>query len=281
MPTNLYLIRKQQLASVFEDTMAQIKQSEEWMIAIDYSIHNQQFIPASAIISISDVPKADKPANIIVSQLRSFEAAAQYIGKRTAVLNFASATNPGGGVEKGASAQEECLCRVSTLYPCLADQKMRASFYTPHRKNGNALHNDDIIYTPNVLVIKDDDHNPLSEPFSVDIISCAAPNLREKPNNAYNSGDGNKVQISDNELLALHEKRARKIFASAIANGVEVLILGAFGCGAFCNDPYVVARAYKNVLPDFAHYFHTIEFAIYCPPTDSINYDAFKSTILS
>ena len=92
MPTNLYLIRKQQLASVFEDTMAQIKQSEEWMIAIDYSIHNQQFIPESAIMSISNVPKADKPANIIVSRLRSFEAAAQYIGKRTAVLNFASAT---------------------------------------------------------------------------------------------------------------------------------------------------------------------------------------------
>ena len=279
MPTNLYLIRKQQLASVFEDTMVQIKQSEEWMSAIDYSIRNQQFIPESATISISDVQKADKPANIIVSQLRSFEAAAQYIGKRTAVLNFASATNPGGGVEKGASAQEECLCRVSTLYPCLADQKMRASFYTPHRKNGNTLHNDDIIYTPKVLIIKDDDHNMLATPFLVDVISCAAPNLREKPNNAYNSGDGNKVQISDNELLALHEKRARKIFASAIANGVEVLILGAFGCGAFCNDPYVVARAYKNVLPDFAHYFHTIEFAIFCNAKNIENYQVFLSII--
>ena len=279
MLTNQYLIRKQQLASVFEDTMAQIKQSEEWMSAIDYSIHNQQFIPESAIISISNVPKADKPANIIVSRLRSFEAAAQYIGKRTAVLNFASATNPGGGVEKGASAQEECLCRVSTLYPCLADQKMRASFYTPHRKNGNTLHNDDIIYTPKVLIIKDDDHNMLATPFLVDVISCAAPNLREKPNNAYNSGDGNKVQISDNELLALHEKRARKIFASAIANGVEVLILGAFGCGAFQNDPHIVAQAYKNVLPDFAHYFHTIEFAIFCNAKNIENYQVFLSII--
>ena len=173
MPTNYYYSRRQQLASVFEDTMDRIKQSLDFTNATNFSIHNQQFIPESAIISISDVPKADKPANIIVSRLRSFEAAAQYIGKRTAVLNFASATNPGGGVEKGASAQEECLCRVSTLYPCLADQKMRASFYTPHRKNGNTLHNDDIIYTPNVLVIKDDDHNLLSEPFSVDIISCA------------------------------------------------------------------------------------------------------------
>lgn len=279
MLTNQYITRRQQLASVFEDTMAQIKQSEEWMSAIDYSIHNQQFIPASAIISISDVPKVDKPANIIVSQLRSFEAAAQYIGKRTAVLNFASATNPGGGVEKGASAQEECLCRVSTLYPCLANQKMRDSFYTPHRKNGNALHNDDIIYTPNVLVIKDDDHNLLSEPFSVDIISCAAPNLRERPSNQYNTGDTIKVQISDNELLALHEKRASKIFSSAIANGVEILILGAFGCGAFQNDPHIVAQAYKNVLPDFAHYFRTIEFAIFCNAKNIENYQVFLSII--
>lgn len=281
MSINSYYSRRQQLASVFEDTMERIKQSLDFTNATNFSIHNQQFIPESAIISISDVPKVDKPANIIVSRLRSFEAAAQYIGKRTAVLNFASATNPGGGVEKGASAQEECLCRVSTLYPCLADQKMRASFYTPHRKNGNTLHNDDIIYTPNVLVIKDDDHNLLSEPFSVDIISCAAPNLREQPSNQYNTGDTIKVQISDNELLALHEKRARKIFSSAIANGVEILILGAFGCGAFQNNPHIVAQAYKNVLPDFAHYFHTIEFAIYCRPADSINYDAFKSTILN
>ena len=279
MPANSYFIRKQQLASVFEDTMQRIKQSADLRSAIDCSIQNQQFIPESATISISDVQKADKPANIIVSQLRSFEAAAQYIGKRTAVLNFASATNPGGGVEKGASAQEECLCRVSTLYPCLTDQKMRDSFYTPHRKNGNALHNDDIIYTPNVLVIKDDDHNLLSEPFSVDIISCAAPNLREQPSNQYNTGDTIKVQISDNELLALHEKRARKIFSSAIANGVEILILGAFGCGAFQNNPHIVAQAYKNVLPDFAHYFHTIEFAIFCNAKNIENHQVFLSII--
>ena len=177
-------------------------------------------------------------------------------------------------------AQEECLCRVSTLYPCLADQKMRASFYTPHRKNGNTLHNDDIIYTPNVLVIKDDDHNLLSEPFSVDIISCAAPNLRERPSNQYNTGDRIRVQISDDELLALHEKRAKKIFAAAVANDVDALILGAFGCGAFKNNPRIVAQAYKNVLPLFVDYFQTIEFAIYCRPNDLENYNAFNSILV-
>lgn len=281
MSTNSYYSRKQQLVSVFEDTMERVKQSPDLTIATDLSIQNQLFIPETTEIQISEANKHNQPAKISVSRLSSFEAAAQYIGKRIAVLNFASATNPGGGVENGASAQEECLCRVSTLYPCLTEQKMMDCFYTPHRKNGNALHNDDIIYTPNVLVIKDDDHNLLSEPFSVDVISCAAPNLRERPSNRYNTGDTIKAQISDNELLALHEKRARKIFASAIANNVEVLILGAFGCGAFCNDPYIVARAYKNVLPEFEQYFQTIEFAIYCRPTDPINYNAFKSTIIS
>ena len=259
--------------------MERVKQSPDLTIATNLSIQNQQFIPEATEIQKSEANKHNQPAKIIVSRLRSFEAAAQYIGKRIAVLNFASATNPGGGVENGASAQEECLCRVSTLYPCLTEQKMRDCFYTPHRKNGNALHNDDIIYTPNVLVIKDDDHNLLSEPFSVDVISCAAPNLREKPNNAYNSGDGDKVQISDDELLALHEKRARKIFASAIANGIEVLILGAFGCGAFCNDPHIVAQAYKNVLLEFQDYFQIIEFAVYCRPKDSINFDAFNAIL--
>ena len=279
MPTNPYLVRKQQLVSVFEDTMERIKCSSEWTNATNHSIRNQQFIPEAAAIQLADISPQEQPAKIIVSQLRSFEAAAQYIGKRTAVLNFASATNPGGGVEKGASAQEECLCRVSTLYPCLKDKKMWDCFYKPHRKHGNALHNDDIVYTPAVVVIKDDDYQMLATPFAVDVITCAAPNLRERPANQYNLGDTIKVTISDEELLALHEQRARKIFASAIANGAEVLILGAFGCGAFQNNPHIVAQAYKNVLPDFAHYFHTIEFAIFCNAKNIENYQVFLSII--
>lgn len=276
---NSYFEHKKLLVEVFKDTMQRIDSSAEWTEAMNDAIQNQQFIPDAAEIQIPETAKQHQPAQIIVSRLRSFEAAAQYAGKRVAVLNFASATTPGGGVAKGASAQEECLCRVSTLYPCLIVQEMKDAFYTPHRKNGNVLHNDDIIYTPRVLVIKDDDHNLLSEPFTVDVISCAAPNLRERPSNQYNTGDNVKVEISNEELLALHEKRARKIFASAIANGAEVLILGAFGCGAFCNDPHIVASAYKNVLNEFVSYFHTIEFAIYCRPKDSGNYNAFVTAL--
>lgn len=54
-----------------------------------------------------------------VTKNRTMEAAKGYPNKKVCVLNFASACNPGGGVTKGAHAREECLCRISTLYPCL------------------------------------------------------------------------------------------------------------------------------------------------------------------
>ena len=266
-----YIERKKQLVSVFEDTLAHIKNEPKLQMAVKNSIENQVFISEKDQIN-AGVPRYTEKAQVIVSKNRSFEAAANYRGQKVAVLNFASATSPGGGVETGASAQEECLCRVSTLYPCLKDKTMWERFYAPHRAAQNPLHNDDIIYTPDVVVIKDDDYNLLSESFVVEIITCAAPNLRQNPTNAYNQNDGNVVRISREALFAIHERRASKIMAVAAQNGAEVLILGAFGCGAFRNDPNVVAAAYQSVIPSFLNHFRTIEFAVYCPPKDQSNY---------
>ena len=152
-------------------------------------------------------------------------------------------------------------------------------FYNPHRKTRNPLHNDDIIYTRDVLVIKDDDYNPLDEPFYVDVITCAAPNLRENPSNGLNPDEGDPDSISNAELLELHKSRARKILASAAYNEAEVVILGAFGCGVFRNPPEVVASAYKTVVDEFRGYFDAIEFAVYCRPGDSRNYDVFNRVL--
>ena len=105
--------------------------------------------------------------------------------------------------------------------------------YTPNRKTLNLLYNDGIIYTKDIAVIKDDDNNLLTSPYYVDVITCAAPNLQEIPSKRLYHGE--PVQISREDLLALHQKRARKILSAAAVNNVEVLILGAFGCGAFCN----------------------------------------------
>ena len=109
------------------------------------------------------------------------------------------------------------------------------------------------------------------------MITCAAPNLRERPSNAFNSGDGNSAaKISDDELEQIHIRRGRKILETAAANKNEVVILGAFGCGAFMNNPEVVARAYKKLIEEFKYTFETIEFAIYCSPRDDSNFRIFN-----
>ena len=273
--TNLsYFDRKKQLVSVFNDTLRRIGNSRELQAAVNQSIASQQYISDADQINLP-APSYTEKAQVVVSRLRSFEAAARYPGQKVAVLNFASSTSPGGGVATGASAQEECLCRVSTLYPCLKAQAAREKFYAPHRVAHNPLHNDDIIYTQDVVVLKDDDYNLLPSPFHVDVITCAAPNLRDIPSNRYNRNDGDAVHISQKKLLELHVKRARKILSAAAANGAEVLILGAFGCGAFRNDPAVVAAAYQQALPQFLNHFKTVEFAVYCSPRDLRNYEEF------
>lgn len=195
-----------------------------------------------------------KPAQTVISPKRTLEAAAYvYAGKKVCVLNFASATNPGGGVLKGSSAQEEAICRCSTLYPNLKEQRMWNQFYVPHRRARDPLHNDDCIYTPGVVVFKSDVDYPQFFPeekwYSVNVLTCAALNLRERPSNEMNAGDGDAaVHISREDLQALHEKWMRRVLEIAWRKGNEVVILGAFGCGAFRNPPAVVAQAMKTVV---------------------------------
>lgn len=117
---------------------------------------------------------------------------------------------------------------------------------------------------------------PEKEWYKVNMITCAAPNLREKPSNMMNSGNV-KVKITDDELLAIHVKRFTRILDIALVNNNDVVILGAFGCGAFENNPSVVAMAAKNVVEKYIHAFRVIEFAVYCSPRDSHNYDVFSS----
>ena len=120
---------------------------------------------------------------------------------------------------------------------------------------------------------------PETQWCSVDVLTCAAPNLRAIPNNAMNPGTGAPVKVSDRELLELHKKRARHMLAAAAVNGAEILVLGAFGCGAFQNKPEVVARAYRETIDEFAPFFERIEFAVYCSPRDSKNYEVFRRVL--
>ena len=148
--------RRSNNIAIFQDSMDLIKANQKLQQAVQFSIQNQKLYVPSQAITLPEPGKS--PCKTIVSSKRSFEAASAYAkaGKQACVLNFASAVNPGGGVTRGSTAQEECLCRCSTLYPCLDTETMWHQFYQPHRKAGDPLYNDDLLYTPGIVVFKTD-----------------------------------------------------------------------------------------------------------------------------
>lgn len=90
--------------------------------------------------------------------------------------------------------------------------------------------------------------------YQVDVLTCAAPNLRNAPSNFMNPCAGDEpADIAEDALYKLHLKRIEKLFRVAAANKAEVLILGAFGCGAFCNPPEIVAKAFREVQKNMNH----------------------------
>lgn len=269
--------------AIFEDTMRLIKEDSSLTKVVNESIGNQVYYLKPVDLS-SMSPMYDRDCPVSITRERSIECALKWKkihpDYRVTVLNFASATRPGGGVTTGSSAQEECICRCTTLYPCLNTDEAIAKFYEPHREGVGPLHNDDIIYTRDVAIIKNDDYFALDTPVNVNIITCAAPNLREKNVFKYNQECEPAPDISPEELKALHVSRARQILSVAAVQWADVLVLGAFGCGAFRNDPEVVASAYKEVLPEFRKYFREIQFAIYCRDQETANYDAFRKVLI-
>ena len=276
--------KRERLAVIFRDTQQFYSTNPALMAAVEASRKNTKLYDAGAAPGFPD--GVNKAGAVTVTKSRTYEAAMRlsdtYPGRKIAVLNFASATKPGGGVINGSSAQEESLCRCSTLYPTLDRRFLWQSYYDVNRAAGDVLHTDACIYSPGIVICKTDENFPERMPqdwVTVDVISCAAPNLRNTPANLYNPENGQAVSILPADLQRLHEQRARAILAVAADNGVDILVLGAFGCGAFRNDPRVVAKAYANVMKDCRRYFNLIEFAIFCRDFETENYDAFAEVL--
>lgn len=269
-------------AEIFEDTINRCRTSPRLHDAVETSTMAQEVILERQRLS-RYVHTKPFPATVVVSEKRCLEAAHPYAkqGKKVCVLNFASATNPGGGVAKGSSTQEESICRCTTLYPCISGDVAWEKFYLPHREAKDPLYNDDCIYTPEVCVLKSDIALPRLLPehdwWHVNVISCAAPNLRTVPSNYMNPDAGDvAADISEKDLEKLLTSRIRRIFEIAAVKGNDVLILGAFGCGAFQNPPELVAKVFHNVAKDFSYCFDAVEFAVYHTERDTANFEAFQ-----
>jgi uncharacterized protein (TIGR02452 family) len=164
--------------------------------------------------------------------------------KNVAVLNFANPIFPGGAVTTGATAQEENLCRCSNLYESISQDGL--NFYDSNSVTDD-LNTDNIIYSPKTMFFRDDESYDLMEPVFIDVITCAAP----------------CCCITDKQTaLNIYTHRITNIVESAIDNDVECLVLGAWGCGVFMQDPVLMASAFVSVLNKYKSNFKEVTFAI-------------------
>lgn len=173
--------------------------------------------------------------------------------KHVVALNFASAKNPGGGFLGGAKAQEEDLARCSALYTCQLTQR---EYYDANRAHDSLLYTDHLIYSPDVPFFRDERLELLEQLFLVSVITSPAPNagevLRREP-------------AAKPAIRAALEKRAAMVLAAARDRGHRTLVLGAWGCGVFRNDPAEVAGVFANHLasPAFSGAFDRVCFSIW------------------
>ncbi|MFE7094556.1 TIGR02452 family protein [Streptomyces erythrochromogenes] len=172
-------------------------------------------------------------------------------GAPVAVLNFASARNPGGGYVRGAKAQEEALCRASALYETLLEAP---EYYAVHRAEVSTFYTDRVIHSPGVPVFRDDRGDLMESPFLAGFLTSPAPNagtiLRQEPERAA-------------EIPGALARRAELVLEVAASHGYRRLVLGAWGCGVFRNDPADVAEAFRGLLAGrFAGTFERVVFAV-------------------
>jgi uncharacterized protein (TIGR02452 family) len=191
-------------------------------------------------------------------------AAARRLGGDVAALVFASARHPGGGFLSGAQAQEESIARASALFAC---QQRVPEFYEYHRASRDLRYSDRVIYSPGAPVFRDDAGDLLATPHRVTFLTAAAPNL-----GAIRT---NQPELADSVPETLR-RRAVRVVEVAAAHGHRRLVLGAWGCGVFRNEPAVVAQAFAHALKQTSG-FHHVVFAVYDLIDNSPTREAFKT----
>jgi uncharacterized protein (TIGR02452 family) len=215
----------------------------------------------TAIIAAGSVGCTAAEAGVVAVTAESTLAALQRLvvgeGKQhIAALNFASARNPGGGWRNGALAQEETLARASCLVRSLTST-VAADYYRANRAQAHLFYTEHAIWTPEVPFFADADGELLGRPYRAGVVTMPAPNI------------GAMMRLSEHDVLALPQlwrDRIERVLALAIAHGVRHLVLGAWGCGAFGNDPASVAQRFAEVLAPPRPWLRGLEsvtFAIY------------------
>jgi uncharacterized protein (TIGR02452 family) len=213
--------------------------------------------------------RSGAPATVFETQNETTLRAARRLLSEGAVrvlaLNFASARHPGGGFRGGSQAQEESLARASGLYACLTPHR---TMYETNDRFGSCLYTDHMIYAPDVPVFRDDDDVLLEQPYPLSFLTAPAVN-------AGALKDHERGRIAP-VMLA----RTEKVLAVAAKHGHETIVLGAWGCGVFRNDPEQVADWFAWHLTGAGAYcaaFRKVVFAVLDSAGTGVNFRPFAS----
>jgi uncharacterized protein (TIGR02452 family) len=233
---------------------------------LNHAVHETRLFAPGALARIAaSAPAPQATPQIQVTNCTTLSAARQLHAangtERVAPLNFASARNPGGGFLSGSQAQEESLARASGLYACLSRM---TGYYAANRRERSALYTDHMIYSPLVPVFRDDDDRLLEEPWSVSMITAPAVNA-----GVVRSREPENVA----RMREVMSHRIACVLGLAAHHGHDALVLGAWGCGVFGNDPGEVAELFAGQLLGQGRYstaFTEVVFAILDRRGDSL-----------
>lgn len=212
-------------------------------------------------------PRKDRETSLRISNVDCVDEClnlrAAYPNLKIGLLNMASDVCPGGGVKKGSKAQEEDVCRRTTLYPSL-----KREWYP---LDGAAM-----IFSEDVYVLKANapGYALLDEAVHLDgVLSVPAIRRPEK------TQKGGYKHDADRRLM---RSKIRMTLQTAAYHGLDVLVLGAHGLGVFRNPKRDVASMFADLLAgEFKGTFVHVSFAILEPENGnlcSVFRDAFSLT---
>jgi uncharacterized protein (TIGR02452 family) len=217
-------------------------------------------------VDIPIIAPGSKETRITVENKTTLEGIVKLVteGHSPAALNFASAKNPGGGFLGGARAQEESLARSSGLYACIAGNPM----YDYNRSLHDCMYSHYVVYSPGVPVIRDDHGGLLEKPVYSAFITAPAVNA-----GVVLQRDASRRK----EIRTTMAERTARVLAIAASNGHHALVLGAWGCGVFRNNPEEIAELFRDALAGpYVGVFARVVFAIVGRHSDESSFRAFK-----
>jgi uncharacterized protein (TIGR02452 family) len=224
---------------------------------------------ALATVLQSLMPPAPKKTKIETRNCTTFAAAKSLVDDgylNPLCLNFASAKNPGGGFLSGSQAQEECLARASGLYQSLKQEKL---YYDNNRSCNSSLYTNHIIYSPSVPIFRNDDDALLLNPYTVSIVTSPAVNAGAVRRNE---------PAMTSQIRPAMEERIRSVLAVGRQHNHNTIVLGAWGCGVFGNNPSDVAQWFYDALQydhNFFGAFDRVVFAVFDREDGAPSFKAF------